>query len=78
MFKPNEGKLDRLAGLAIGIVLLPAGLFWLGASQGNVVGLLAVLFGVIGLVTAFTGFCPTYVLFGISTVEPKEKPTAAS
>ncbi len=78
MLKRNEGKLDRLARLAIGIVLLPAGLLWLGALQGNVVGLLAAVVGMIGLVTAFTGFCPTYVLFGISTVEAKEKPSAAS
>ncbi len=78
MFKRNEGTLDRLVRLALGIVLLPAGLALLGALQGNVLGPLAAVVGIIGLVTALTGFCPTYVLFGISTVEAREKPSAAS
>lgn len=78
MFKRNEGTLDRIVRLAVGTVLLPAGLFWLGGLQGNVLGLLIALPGVIGLVTALTGFCPTYVLFGISTLESEKKPSVAS
>lgn len=78
MFKRNEGTIDRLVRLAVGIVLLPAGLFLLGALQGNVPGLIAAAFGVIGLVTALTGFCPTYVLFGFSTVEPEKKQSVPS
>ncbi len=78
MFKRNEGTLDRLARLAVGIILLPAGLFWLGALQGNVVGLVAAVVGLIGLVTSLTGFCLAYVPFGVSTVEAKEKPGVAS
>ena len=78
MFKRNEGTLDRIARLAVGIVLLPTGLVLLGGMQGNVLGLLVTLPGVIGLVTALTGFCPTYVLFGISTLESEKKPSVAS
>jgi hypothetical protein len=78
MFKRNEGTLDRIARLALGIVLLPTGLVLLGGMQGNVWGLLVALPGVIGLVTALTGFCPTYVLFGISTLESEKKPSVAS
>jgi hypothetical protein len=67
MLRRNEGPLDRALRLVAGIVLLPTGLIVLGALQGTISGLVFTVFGVIGLVTAATGFCPTYVLFGIST-----------
>ncbi len=78
MLKRNEGTLDRIVRLALGVVLLPAGLFWPGALQFNVFGLLAVALGVIGLVTALTGVCPTYNLFGFSTLETDKKQSIAS
>jgi hypothetical protein len=77
MFKRNEGTLDRIVRLALGTVLLPAGLFWLGALQGNVPGLLAAGVGVIGLLTGLTGVCPSYIPFGISTLEPEKKQSTA-
>ena len=72
MFKRNEGILDRIVRVALGLVLLPAGLFWLGGLQGSVPGLLIAGLGVMGLITGFTGVCPLYIPFGISTLE-KEK-----
>jgi DUF2892 family protein len=77
MFKRNEGTIDRIARLALATVLLPAGFFWLGGLQGTALGLLAAGVGVIGLVTGATGICPTYNLFGISTLEPEKKETPA-
>ncbi len=77
MFKRNEGTIDRIARLVLAIVLLPAGLLFLGALQGNVAGLVATGIGVIGLVTGVTGVCPTYNLFGISTLEPEKKQSTA-
>ncbi len=78
MFKRNEGTLDRIARLVLATVLLPAGLFFLGALQGNLAGLFAAGIGVIGLVTGVTGVCPTYNLFGISTLEAEKKQSTAS
>lgn len=78
MFKRNEGTLDRIVRLAVGLVFLPAGLLWLGALQGNVPGLVAAVLGTIGLVTSVTGFCPTYVLLGVSTLEPEKKHSPAA
>ncbi len=69
MFKRNEGILDRIARITLGVVLLPTGLFLLGALQGNVIGLVVTGLGVIGLITGATGVCPTYNLFGFSTLE---------
>ena len=78
MFKRNEGTLDRIARLAVAFVFLPASFFWLGALQGNVPGLVAAVIGTIGLVTGITGFCPTYVLFGVSTLETGKKHSPAA
>ncbi len=72
MFKRNEGVVDRLVRAVIGIVFTPIGLFVLGGLQGKVAGIVFVVIGGIGLVTAITGFCLPYALFGISTLE-KEK-----
>jgi DUF2892 family protein len=73
MFHRNEGALDRGLRLVAGIVLVPLGLFALGGADGAIVGLVFAAFGVIGLVTAATGFCPTYTLFRFSTLR-EERP----
>lgn len=72
MFKRNVGILDRIVRVALGLVLLPVGLFLLGGLQGSVLGLVIAGLGGIGLLTGFTGFCLLYTLFGINTLE-KEK-----
>jgi len=72
MFKRNEGKLDRLIRLVLGLVLLPVGLFRLDGLRHSVLGLVIASLGGFGLFSSFTGFCPLYLPFGISTLE-KEK-----
>src|SRR5512141_2512217 len=73
MFKRNEGILDRIARATLGLVLLPSGLFLLGGLQGSLAGLIVAGLGTIGLVTGATGVCPTYYLFGISTLEKERE-----
>ena len=73
MFKRNEGILDRVVRVTLGLVLLPAGLFLLGGLQGSVAGLVVIGLGTIGLITGITGVCPTYYLFGISTLEKERE-----
>jgi len=63
--KKNIGTVDRWVRVVLGLAILslllwaPGGLRWLG------------LIGLIPLVTALLGFCPLYVLFGISTNKDK-------
>ena len=62
----NEAKNDRIARIALGIVLLVAALstgWWL-------LGLI----GLIPLITGMIGWCPIYSIFGISTCPMKDKP----
>lgn len=69
MFKKNVGSLDAKIRLTVGAIALVAGVFVLGALQGSVVGLIALLVSAIALVTGTTRFCPTYALLGIDTLE---------
>jgi hypothetical protein len=73
-FQVNEGPIDRLIRILVGV-----GLFTVAAAglvtPPVLYGLL--LLGTIGLVTGITGFCPTYVLLGISTV-PKNAADGAA
>jgi hypothetical protein len=72
MFKRNVCILDRILRVALGTVLLPAGLFLLSGVQGSIIGLVVAGLGGIGLTTGITGVCPMYSLLGINTLE-KEK-----
>lgn len=73
-FQVNEGPIDRLIRILVGV-----GLYTVAAAGLVTPPLLhgALLLGTIGLVTGITGFCPTYVLLGISTVPKKAADGAA-
>lgn len=56
--KSNVGTIDRSLRIAVGVGIVAAGLYfksWFG------------LIGLVPLFTAFIGWCPLYVPFGIST-----------
>lgn len=55
----NEGTVDRLVRIALGLALLA--LVFVGPK--NYVGLL----GIVPLVTGLVGFCPLYRLVGVRT-----------
>ena len=68
--KPNEGSIDRIIRVILGIVLIVIGWAVLG---NNTLGVILDIIGVILLITAITGFCGIYRLLGISTIKaPKE------
>ena len=56
--KTNVGTIDRIIRVIIGLGILGAGYYfknWLG------------LIGIVPLLTAFVGFCPAYLPFGLNT-----------
>ena len=58
--KMNEGTVDRVVRVVLGIALLYIGYFVVGGFWGIVLDVL----GVIALVTGLVGFCLLYRLFG--------------
>lgn len=61
----NEGTIDRIVRVVIGIALLS--LVFVGPQT------MWGLVGIVPLLTGIVGFCPAYKLFGLSTC-PDEKP----
>lgn len=59
--KVNEGTIDRVIRAILGVVLLYVGFFILA---GTTLGIVLDVLGVIAVVTAATGFCLLYRLFG--------------
>ncbi|MGA9159780.1 MAG: DUF2892 domain-containing protein [Actinomycetota bacterium] len=72
MFRRNVGGLDRAVRLAVGIVLLPAGLFLLDGAGGGIAGLVLATVGLVGLASGASGFCLLYVPLGFSTARHRE------
>jgi hypothetical protein len=63
--KPNMGTLDRSIRLAAGLAIIGAGV-WFRSWWGAV--------GLAPIITAVTGWCVLYTIFGISTRgEPRAK-----
>ena len=61
----NEANWDRILRVGLGVVLLIVGFGVIGGGLGTVVGLVAL----VPLVTGLVGTCPLYRLFGIRTKE---------
>lgn len=66
--KSNESSLDRIIRVVVGIALLAAGLLMAGPIKWALLALAA-----IALITAFTGFCLLYKVFGINTNKKPRK-----
>jgi len=65
--KANEGTMDRIVRAVLGVVMRWAGLWPLNGLQAAVPGIVVAVIGLILLITALTGYCALYRLFGIST-----------
>ena len=59
----NEGTIDRVLRVILGIVLLYVGFFVMSGTWGTLVGLV----GFIPLLTGALGWCPLYGVFGLNT-----------
>lgn len=62
--KTNEGTLDRVLRIAVGILLL-------ALTFTNTIGMWGYI-GVVPLVTGLVGWCPLYTVLGINTCPMKK------
>jgi hypothetical protein len=68
MFKVNEGPVDRIIRVILGIGFVAAGFFVSGVAS-----VVLWIIGAISLLTGITGFCGLYVLLGINTCPLKKE-----
>ncbi len=67
MFTTNEGNVDRVLRVVLGLALL----VWFYFDQGQGFWHYAKLIGVVPLLTGLVGTCPLYSVLGISTCPMK-------
>ena len=68
----NEGTVDRIIRIIVGIALLYLGFVdkqWITGTSSIVIGII----GLIPLVTGIVGICPLYKVFGIRTCKAPEE-----
>ena len=65
--KMNEGTIDRVVRIVLGVVLLYIGIMVVGGAWGIVMDVI----GAVALITGATGFCLLYKLFGDFTTAKK-------
>jgi len=63
----NVGSVDKTIRLALGVAAAAWGLFMAGISSSF--GLVAVVVGVVLIVTGLVNFCPLFKLLGISSAK---------
>ncbi len=66
--KNNVGSIDRGVRIVVGLLLVGAGVLLSGILQ-----ILAVIVGVVLILTSFVGYCPIYGMLGMSTAKASEK-----
>jgi hypothetical protein len=60
----NENNIDRIVRLVIAAAAVVVAV---AAGLGSALGIVAAIVAVVMVVTAASGFCPLYALFGFST-----------
>ncbi|VAX41935.1 hypothetical protein MNBD_PLANCTO03-91 [hydrothermal vent metagenome] len=70
--KMNEGGIDRVLRVVVGIGLLVLAFLKLGVMDGSILGIVAAAIGTIALLTGLAGFCPAYMLLGLKTCPLKK------
>ena len=64
MFTKNESTMDRVIRFVLGAVLVYA---WYAVLVTGVLAAVAVVIGVVLMLTGAIGWCPLYSLFGMKT-----------
>jgi len=70
--KANEGTIDRVVRVVLGVVLLGLAFVRLGVMDRSIGGIVAAAVGAIALLTGIIGFCPAYKIVGLCTCPLKK------
>ena len=66
MFTQNESTMDRVLRFVVGALLV---YLWYAALVTGVLATVAVVIGVVLMLTGALGWCPLYTLFGMKTLQ---------
>jgi len=69
MIQPNEGKIDRIIRIVVGITALTVAFTQI---SGGILQIIIAGLGIMMLVTGIVGYCGLYALFGINTCKIKK------
>lgn len=64
MFTQNETMADRIVRVVVGALLIYA---WYAMLVTGVMAIVALIIGIVLVITGLVGWCPLYSLFGIGT-----------
>jgi hypothetical protein len=64
MFTQNETMVDRIVRVVVGALLIYA---WYAMLVTGVMAIVALIIGIVLVITGLVGWCPLYSLFGIGT-----------
>jgi hypothetical protein len=64
MFTQNETMVDRIVRVVVGALLIYA---WYAMLVTGVIATVALIIGLVLVITGLIGWCPLYSLFGIGT-----------
>ncbi|WP_374550404.1 DUF2892 domain-containing protein [Flavobacterium sp.] len=67
--KKNMGNADRIIRVILAIILIY--LFYSGTITGTL-GYVALVFGIVFILTSLVSFCPLYPILGINTCSTKK------
>lgn len=70
MFRHNVGGIDRVLRITLGGIFFLGGLFLLASAVR--LGVILIVVGLLALLTGIVGLCVLYIPFGISTGRPKQ------
>ena len=59
----NEGTIDRIARVVLGVAVVLIGFVVIGGTGGTVLGVI----GFVPVLTGLSGWCPLYTVLGVNT-----------
>ena len=64
----NEGPIDRVARVVLGVALVLIGFVAVGGTGGTVLGVI----GFVPILTGLSGWCPLYTVLGVNTCSRRD------
>jgi Inner membrane protein YgaP-like, transmembrane domain len=65
--KTNESSADRATRVFAGLAAIIIAIVGLGLFDGEIAGVIVAAVGAVALITGAIGFCPAYMIVGMST-----------